>query len=97
MKFVQIVEYHTTRPGEIDALDEEWRRRTDGVRPSNTLVIGADRDRPDTFIAVLTWDSYEDAQRNNELGATHDLAKHIADLCTEPPRYRNLDVITDRS
>jgi hypothetical protein len=97
MKFAQIIEYKTSRPDEVEALEEEWRTRTEGVRPSSVAFYGTDRDRPDTYMACVQWDSYEDAQRNNNLQVTNDIAAKLAALCDEPPTFRNLDVVSERS
>jgi hypothetical protein len=97
MRFAQIIELTTSRFDELQLLDQEWLSRTEGARPHSVEFYLADRDRPNTYLAFVVWDSYEDAQRNNELPATDEIAKKIAELCDEPPSYRNLDVVRERS
>ncbi|WP_166348799.1 hypothetical protein [Phytoactinopolyspora limicola] len=96
MKFAQVIELKTGRLDEIMELDQEWTERTEGARPYSVEFWGTDRDRPDTYVGIVVWDSYEDAQKNNDLPATHDFATRMAELCDEPPVFRNLDVLRER-
>ncbi|WP_162452250.1 hypothetical protein [Phytoactinopolyspora mesophila] len=96
MKFAQIIEYTTQQRDAVEELEREWMEGTEGVRPRSIGFLGVDRDRPHTYLAVVQWDSYEHAQRNNELPATHQFATKIAGLCDGPPIFRNLDVIDER-
>jgi hypothetical protein len=93
VKFVQIMEMQTTRFDEIDALDQQWQKATAG---RNTVVrqsITKDRDRPDTYMIVVEFDSYDDAMRNNELPETAEIAQQLAKLVDGEVTFRNLDVI----
>jgi quinol monooxygenase YgiN len=96
MAFAQLVEYHTSHLEELQALEKEWRAQTEGIRPDSVGYVASDRDRPDTYVVFVRWESYADAQRNNDLPATREIAERIADLCDEPPIFRNLDVISER-
>jgi hypothetical protein len=96
MRFAQIIEYTTRHFDEIMELETEWRARTDGIRPKSVAFVGADRDRPDTYLVVVQWDSYEEAQRNNDLPATHEFATKAAALCDDPPIFRNVYLVNER-
>jgi quinol monooxygenase YgiN len=96
MKFAQIIELKTSRWEELRELDEEWLEQTEGMRPRSVEFYAADRDRPNTYIAVVQWDSYEAAMANNDLPATEQIARRMSELCDEPPTYRNLDVLVER-
>ena len=51
-----------------------------------------DRDRPDTYILIVEFPSYEAAMANSALSETADFAERLAELCDSPPTFRNLDV-----
>jgi hypothetical protein len=95
MKFAQIIEMSTPRFDDVRQLDEEWKARTAGTRPPSVEFIAADRDRPHTFVAYVVWDSFEDAQKNNALPATHEISAKIAELCDEMT-FHNLDVLDEQ-
>ena len=92
MAFIQIIEYTTTNLEEVEAVLEEWVVRTEGQRSATRATFTADRDRPDTYVQIVEFPSYEAAMQNSSLPATSELAGRIAALCEEPPRFRNLDV-----
>ena len=48
MRFVQTIEFTTTRIDEITALDARWRESTAGKRTATEMRITEDRDRPNT-------------------------------------------------
>lgn len=95
MKFAQIIEFRSSHGDQIKALEEEWMAASQGTRPHSIGISGVDRDRPDTFLVVVQWDSYEEAQKNNDLPQTNEYAQKMAALCDEPPTFRNIDVRTD--
>lgn len=95
MKYAQIIEMSTSRFDDIRKLDDEWKARTAGTRPASVEFIAADRDRPGTYVVYVVWDSHEDAQKNNELPATHEISEKMAELCDEMT-FRNLDVLEER-
>ena len=97
MPFVQIIEYRTSRIDEIRQLSDRWRDETAGVRTPTRSVLGSDGARAGTYVLIVEFPSREDAERNSALPATAELADSIAKLCDEPPTFRDLDVIEDRS
>ena len=92
MSFIQIIEVRTTRAGEIQALVDEWMARTEGKRTARRATLTADRDRPDTYVQIVEFPSYEDAMANSKLPETTELAGRLAELADAPPAFRNLDV-----
>jgi hypothetical protein len=92
MAFVQIIEIETTRPDEVEALVGEWRAKTEGTRKAQRGTFTKDRDRPDTYVQIVEFPSYEDAMANSELPETSFFAEKLRTLCDGPPRFRNLDV-----
>ncbi len=92
MAFVQIIEIETTKPDEVEALVGEWRARTEGARKAQRGTFTKDRDRPDTYVQIVEFPSYEDAMANSELPETASFAEKLRTLCEGPLVFRNLDV-----
>lgn len=92
MGFVQIIEIETTRPDVVEALVGEWRTRTEGTRTARRGTFTRDRDRPNTYVQIVEFSSYEDAMANSALPQTASLAEKIREVCDGPLVFRNLDV-----
>ena len=97
MKFMQIIEYKTSRFDEVTQLLDAWLADTAGRRTMATGTTGRDRDNADTYIDVVVFPSYEEAMRNSELPETHEFAQKMMELCGADAIFRNLDVIRDDS
>jgi len=97
MKFVQIMEFQTTRFDEMDALEAKWLAATEGRRTTVRQLKTQDRDQPDTYLIIVEFDSYDDAMKNNALPETNDIAQEMAKLADRPATFRNLDVLDEIS
>ena len=91
-KFVQIVEFQTSRIEEIEALGRPARSEGDAPAAFRRITATADRDRPGTYLMIVEFDSYESAMENSSRPETSELAAKMASLCDGPIVYRNLDV-----
>lgn len=90
--FVQIIEFTTTRIHEVRALGDEMRNQADvGLVLRGTFT--ADRDRPNTYINVIEFESYETAMENSNRPETSAFAARMAELCDGAPTFYNLDVL----
>ena len=78
MSFVQIIEFTTSRADELDALLDEWLERTEGKRTATRGVQTRDRDRPNTYVQIVEFPSYEEAMTNSELPETAEVAARLA-------------------
>src|ERR1700733_8313775 len=92
MAFVQIIQFTTTRPDEAEALVGEWRSKTSGRRIAQRGTFTQDRGRPDTYVQIVEFASYEEAMSNSDLPETASLAQSLAELCDSPMGFRTLDV-----
>ena len=92
MGFIQIIEIETTRPDEVEALVSEWRAQTEGRRTAERGTFTRDRDRPNTYVQIVEFPSYEGAMANSKLPETTSLSAKMRELCDGPPVFRNLDV-----
>jgi hypothetical protein len=95
MSFIQIIELTTSRAGELDALLDEWLKRTQGKRTATRGVHARDRDRANVYVQIVEFPSYEEAMANSELPETAQVAARLAELCDGPPTFRNLEVVRD--
>ena len=95
MSFIQIIEFTTSRAGELDAVLDEWLEKTEGKRTATRGVQARDRDRANTYVHIIEFPSFEEAMANSELPETAEVAARLAELCDGPPTFRNLDVARD--
>ncbi len=90
--FVQIIEFTTTRIDEVRTLGDEVRDQADtGLVLRGTFA--ADRDRPNTYINIIEFDSHESAMENSNRPETASFAARMGELCDGPPTFYNLDVL----
>jgi quinol monooxygenase YgiN len=92
MGFVQIIEITTSNIDQIQKLDKEWQAATAGKRTATRAMITQDRDKPNTYLIVVEFPSYDAAQANNALAETADFAQQIEALA-DSQTFRNLDVV----
>ena len=92
-RFVQIIEFQSSRIEEIEALGRP--ARTEGSPPPTVrrIVATADRDRPGSYFTIVEFDSYDSAMENSARPETSAFAAQMAALCDGPPVFRNLDVM----
>jgi quinol monooxygenase YgiN len=96
MKFLQTIEFQTSRIDELMALDQKWREATAGKRTATSVTMTKDRDRPNTYIWMIEFPSYEAAMANNELPETQQIAKDMEKLTDGPPTFQNLEITDQR-
>jgi quinol monooxygenase YgiN len=90
--FVQIVQFTTSRIEEVEALAEAMRaQREAGTVRRGTFT--SDRDRPNHYLSVIEFDSYDSAMENSNRPETAEFSAKMAALCDGPPTFYNLDVM----
>lgn len=97
MSFVQIIEYETDRQDELDRLFDTWTTATEGKRTATHEMHTRDRDHPSRFVDIVEFPSYDAAMRNSDLPETRRIAEEIRALCSDGPRFLNLEVMRDDS
>ena len=95
MTFVQIIEFRTDKPDELNTLLDEWLDKTQGKRTATRAVQGRDRDRTDTYLQIVEFPSYEEAMTNSKLPETAEVAARLEEVCDGPVTFRNVDVVRD--
>jgi hypothetical protein len=93
MAFMQVIEVTTTKVAEIEELMNQWMAATEGHRSARRAVLTKDRERPDTYVQVVEFPSYEEAMANSALPETAAFAEKLSALCVSGPTFRNLDVV----
>lgn len=91
MSFIQIIDYETDQPAEIDAAMRDALES--GMQPGFTRMEHTrDHDNPNHFMTIVEFPSYEEAMANSSRPETDMMAQQLAAMCTSGPYYRNLDV-----
>jgi hypothetical protein len=96
MAFVQIIELKTSRIEEIQELEQQWEKATEGKRTARRSIITRDRNDPNRHLVIVFFDSYESAVANSELPETQEFASHQIELLDGPIAFHDLDVLEDR-
>ncbi len=97
MPFIQLIEFQTTQIDEFDAAVDDWIRESAPWRTAVRSARTQDRDRPDTYVQIVEFPSYEAAMENSQRAETAKLAERLAALCSAPPSFRNLEVRREES
>lgn len=90
MKFLQIMEFQGNAEDAEKAL-QHYIEKADGRSYAKKATICVDRDKPGTVIQLIEFDSWEEAQKNNELEITEDDNQETEETFGEIT-FRNLDI-----
>ncbi len=90
--FVQMIEFTTSRIDEIRRLNDEWRDTHRDMGPQR-IIVTSDRDRPNAYVSIVEFASFEEAMANSDDPQTSEWATRMQSLCDGPPTFRNLDVV----
>jgi hypothetical protein len=97
MAFIQIIEGHTSRGDEMEALSAELEDRTEGRYTVRRSIRTQDRDDPSRFMVIVFFDSYESAMENSNLPEVNEFSQKMMELTDGPPTFHNLEVIEDKN
>lgn len=97
MAFVQIIDTRTSKIDEVQALEAEWKKATEGKRTLRRSIVARDRNDPSRHLIFAFFDSYESAMENSKLPETQAFAEKLAALYSEAPTFQDLDIIDDWS
>ena len=90
---MQVIEWSSSRIDEVRALGEARRQELASGGAPGRLLITADRDKPNHYVTIVEFASYEEAMRNSEAPQTQEFAARMAELCDGPPVFHNLDIV----
>lgn len=91
MRFIQTIEFQGTQE-RFEELLEQYRAGMAGDSLAKRATLCRDRDRPDTLVELVEFDSWDDAERNNQHPVTQRFAQDASDIFGDAV-FRNLDVI----
>jgi hypothetical protein len=94
MSFIQIIEYETERPDEVAKLDKEFEDRGLPARIRH-LHVTKNRENPNGYVTIVEFPSYDEAMANSKSPEVQEFSARMAELCTGPPRFVNLDVLRE--
>jgi hypothetical protein len=95
MGFVQVIEFRTSKFGEMQKVADEWEKATEGKRLARRRVLCQDRESTSRYFNIVFFDSYEDAMKNSALPETDTLSKKMMGFAEGPPTFYNLDVVDE--
>ena len=97
MEFIQIIEMRTSKFDELNALEDEWRKATEGKRTLRRSIIARDRNDPERYLILAFFDDYESAMVNSNLPETAEFGQKQSALLDGPMVFTDLDVIEDQN
>jgi hypothetical protein len=95
MRFVQIIEFGTSKLDEIRKVGDEWEAAAGSESKARRRVMCEDRDNPGRYLNIVFFDSYDAAMENSNLPVTREFSQRMMALADGPPTFYNLDVIED--
>jgi hypothetical protein len=90
--FLQLIEFHTSDLSGFRTVAELWRERMGRETTARWGIVGADRDRPDTYVELVAFPDHAAAMRNSEHPVTSDFATQMQEVTEGEAHFRNLDV-----
>ncbi|MER5944451.1 hypothetical protein ABT127_00155 [Streptomyces sp. NPDC001904] len=96
-KFVQIIDFESQRMDEVRELLDRFERQMQGTPggPTHRILL-QDRDKTGRYLAIVEFESYDDAQRSNQRPEVGKLNEQLSALCTRPPAFTNCDLKDSR-
>jgi quinol monooxygenase YgiN len=96
MPFVQLMDMHTKKVDEIQRLETEWEKATEGQRTLRRSIVCRDRNDPEHYVVIAFFDDYDSAMVNSNLPETAEFGQKQAALLDGPMQFTDLDVIDER-
>lgn len=90
--FVQLIEFHTDRIDEVEALMREWVDAIGSARTARWSILGADHDQARRYVQIVQFPGYAAAMANSDHPVTAKFAERLQKLCDSDARFTNLDV-----
>jgi len=95
MAFIQIMDLRTSNFDEVQKLDDEWRKGTEGKRTLQRSVVARDRNDAEHYVVLAFFESPDSAMKNSNLPETSAFAEKIAALTNGPIQFTDFDVVID--
>ena len=96
--FVQIIDARTSGSvEELQALDDEWERNTEGRRTIRRSFLLQDRSDASHLLIVAFFDDADSAKVNSELPETDALAQTMMGTAIGAPTFTDFDLRDERT
>jgi hypothetical protein len=96
--FVQIIDARTSGSvEELQALDDEWERATEGRRTIRRSFLLQDRSDPSHLLIVAFFDDADSAKVNSDLPETDALATSMMAKAIGEPTFTDFDLKDERT
>ena len=97
MKFVQIIGFETERLEEMQQVLREAAQRNEGRTggPTHSMLL-KDRDRPNRYLALIEFASFEEAMGNSDDPETSRMAERLDALSLDERVFTNCDLVDAR-
>jgi hypothetical protein len=92
-RFVQLIEFQTTRIDEVRVLERRWRDAIESAGASSAMSITKDRDRHNRYVWMIEFPSHDNAAQCDALEETGYIVEQLMKLADGPAVFRNLDVL----
>jgi len=96
VKFVQVIEWDSSKRDEMQKLSDEWEAAIGADSKAVRRVMCEDRDRPGHYVNIVFFDSYEEAMENSDHPVTQEFSQKMTALTDGPAKFYNLDVIEEK-
>ena len=94
MAFVQTLAFEAADEQAVRSLMDDWDRESSKAAIGlQRYLLLKDHDRPNAYLLVVEFSSYEEAMRNSARPETDAFARRLADLVQGHVEYRNLDTV----
>lgn len=90
--FVQTIDVHTEDPDALLKVAHRWATDASQQGMATRTHLCRDYDEPSAWQWIVEFPSYETAMRNSQRPETDAMFREFAELCSDEPRFRNLDV-----
>jgi hypothetical protein len=94
--FLQLIEFHTDRPAEMQAIIDRWLTAIGDFRTARWYITAADQDQANTYFQLVEFPSYRAAMANSNHPATAEFAAAVEQIATQDLIFRNLDITAAR-
>jgi hypothetical protein len=92
VSYVQIIELVTREPEKMKALADKYLADSEGRNKVKRSMIYHDRAESRRYIALVEFETREDAFENDNLPETEDFTEGLSELSEVPLSYRSLEL-----
>lgn len=98
MKFIQTISFTSGKMDQMKEMMDEYGSESRGSTPGFIRsVVLQDRERPNGYLVIAEFESYEQAMENSARSETDAMAKKMGELVDGEVTYGNYDVIAEET